>query len=436
MFSFFGAKARLTNLVVEAETQDELPPLAVSPSLFGGRSRGPTLEELKAATALCRVCRGLDVGLTSKTGLGFFFETDEGESGPEDREFETRVVKTSLKLLICGAALAGVYNEPLFQARSSGDPELKRLVDSPGDYRDLSHRQLEFLERFAVCNMQATPEAEEAVFGPLGDWLLSSILSDSEARAEMAKLVEQGHGPARYCQQQSRESPCPVKLAAGENTSHSDAHLVVWEVMKMILVYEHLGGLVSPRRYVRALFEIDQGPLQKAIAVFPGVFRAERLTPVERISGSQSEIFMRDFVIPHDHDYFIHGVFDRTSDLVFWEAGVSGFFSWIHRKSGRPNVIEETGYPTAPLRLKFFEYFLRRRCGLRFIDDAFYQGEYGSQYHNFVNDIGIFGGDAAVKESWRIESTGIYFDFFTDGSGMLTGFEPAPARIYQDRDLG
>ncbi|KLU83285.1 hypothetical protein MAPG_02349 [Magnaporthiopsis poae ATCC 64411] len=256
--------ARLTNLVVEAETKDELPPVAVSPSLFGSRRRGPTLEELKAAAALRRVCRGLAVGLTFERALGFNFETDARASGPEDRarmrRFETRVIKAFLKLFICGAALAGAYNEPLFRARSSGDPELERLVDSPGDYRDLSGRQLEFLERSAVCNMQATAEAEEAVFGPLGDWLLSSILSDSEARAEMVKRFELGSDRASYCQQQSRWSPCRVKLVADESVSHPDAHLVVWEVMKMIWTYEYLGGLACPRPHVDAIVEIDQAP--------------------------------------------------------------------------------------------------------------------------------------------------------------------------------
>ena len=61
----------------------------------------------------------------------------------------------------------------------------------------------------------------------------------------MAKRFREGSGRAQYCQ--SRNGDCPAALVEGG--THSDAHLVIWELMQVFWVRDHIDNRVlSPRR--------------------------------------------------------------------------------------------------------------------------------------------------------------------------------------------
>ncbi|KAK3902420.1 hypothetical protein C8A05DRAFT_33899 [Staphylotrichum tortipilum] len=64
---------------------------------------------------------------------------------------------------------------------------------------------MDFLLQFAVCDLDATLEAQDAVFGPISDWLLESILSDGAARAAMADRFERGDRRAGFCHYRMEE---------------------------------------------------------------------------------------------------------------------------------------------------------------------------------------------------------------------------------------
>jgi hypothetical protein len=141
------------------------------------------------------------------------------------------VHKAIYRVLVAGAALAGAYNEPMFKVQPEpglGDFDFRRGLNTR--VYTPSPVALRFFEQFAVCNMNATPETEEAAFGPLASWLLETIMSDQEARKAMAARFESGRGRAWRCHH--NRPNCPVSNLSGGD--HSDAHLVVWEVMQMV----------------------------------------------------------------------------------------------------------------------------------------------------------------------------------------------------------
>lgn len=212
----------MTRLVLDAERKDKLPPMDVAPGDLSGHRQRPNLSELKAAFALTRLSRAIAVSITY---LDLRLPTDRnGNFGyePEDpdhmAEWDSRVRKAIHRILVCGAVLAGAYNETLMRAQASAGPEITSLVNPQSD--SLSTRQLDFLQQYTVCNMAATPEAEEAIFGALSDWLVDNILADTEATAAMADRSELSYGRASYCEQLESDERewhepgdfmCPIK---------------------------------------------------------------------------------------------------------------------------------------------------------------------------------------------------------------------------------
>ncbi len=103
-----------------------------------------------------------------------------------------------------------------------------------------------FLLQFAVCDLDATIEAQDAVFGPVAQWLLQSILSDKEARRAMADRFEQRRSRAGYCLSLEEYEGEELRYYVGLSTdgrsaySYSDVHFVVWELMKMFWLVEQV----------------------------------------------------------------------------------------------------------------------------------------------------------------------------------------------------
>ncbi|KAL8282404.1 hypothetical protein RB600_005722 [Gaeumannomyces tritici] len=376
--------SRLTTLVHQAEARGELPPKALSPADFSGHRKVPTVTEIKSATAFSRLVDVLTIRISSldidvpNDRLGERFETDDQrgwgiEGSARMPEWEARAHKALYRLFTCAAALAGVYNEPVFQAKASGDPVIKNLVHRFHDEDDrvlgLSDHELDFLKRFAVCNPQESPEAEEAVFGPFCDWLLHSILSDSESRQAYADRFEKGFSRALCCSNISGSEPCPYpkELTRGEG-SHADAHLLVWEITKMIWLDHHFAELVfspwSPCQCypVGRICEIEN-PREKAVAVYFGAFGAEDTAMAESTDVQDYHGVASDFAVPQEGDYV-----GRDNNCLYAEDR----FRFSPRKNTKPGVAlfihqisKFSGEAGMSLRFKPLDFFIRRSTGLR-----------------------------------------------------------------------
>ncbi len=105
----------------------------------------------------------------------------------------------------------------------------------------------------------------------------------------MAERFKVNRGRARCCQGWTGALwDCPLGVLNDGSGSHSSAHFVVREVMKMLWVVEHfppwgLGSdvLIRQRHHSRYISSQDdengRGPSRTAIAVFFGMFRAEEV---------------------------------------------------------------------------------------------------------------------------------------------------------------
>ena len=454
-----ACQARMTELVVQAERRGELPPTRITPDLL--QRQQPTLSELRAAFGLHRLSRAIAACLCS-LDLTYPDDRPGGDLGPPEDparmpEWTARVSHAVFRLLIVGAALAGAYKEPLFKALEHPDPEIqalpRRVPREPSHItwewaRDnkLGHKEIAFLLQFAVCDLDASLEAQDAVFGPIADWLLESILSDKESRQAMADRFEQRRGRATYClhweEWEEEGLQCPVGLLTDGRGTYSDAHLVVWELMKMLWLVEQVHPIAGSYSVLDRLTsrppsttqgvdagEHSQGPLESAVAVFFGMFRAEEtLLTARRLKGPIENLITYPAVPETKEEGYGDGKLPSTMSVVV-------FFDYIFNNSGQPNHIEGPKYLVPPLELKFFEYFLQRHLGLCFNDGAFIDDP-GSEsddrsYERFVDTATIFSHDDV--ENRCAMSDALNFADFLDGSEMLTKIPQDLTRIYLQR---
>jgi hypothetical protein len=349
------------------------------------------------------------------------------------------------RLLILGAALAGVYREPLLRAMEHPDPEIRALPDP--ELSRLTQKQMAFLLQFAVCDLSATLEAQDAVFGPIAEWLLESILSDQESRQAMAKRFEKRCGRAGFCISQEEDEEgenCPVGFTDDTTGSHSDAHLVVWELMKMFWLVErvrpyeldHGQGILdrdSPcppsTPQDAGADENSRGPLESAVAVFFGMFKAEETTlsmPPDR--GSHLKTYPAVSEIAEG---------DRKNEKFLGGMSVAEFSGWIFDNSGRPNCIDETDIPVAPLEMKFFEYFLQHHLGLCLGHQAFREDRLDfmeRSYEEFTGTLAIFAhDDVEGRCSYDYWTENVDRADYLEGSEILTKYPSNFTRVYQQR---
>lgn len=191
----------------------------------------PTLSELRAALGLHRLAR--DIARSSFSNVNMIYPKDRKNYRSEDfhrltsaklneeaarmpeeparmAEWYARFDRTVYRVLTLGAALAGAYQEPMFRARDHPDTDIATLGKRVLEHQrsESWEKDLAFLMQFAVCDLAAPLEAQEAIFGPVGDWLLENILSDREPRKAMAERFERGCGRAEFCLSQGPGN-CP-----------------------------------------------------------------------------------------------------------------------------------------------------------------------------------------------------------------------------------
>lgn len=185
----------------------------------------------------------------------------------------------------------------------------------------------------------------------------------------MPARYEKGFGRVGFCLSR-QDSTCPLTTLVdtySTDTSHSDAHLVVWELMKLLWVVEHLRELsvlraVPPQspfcQCGEGILPTEPSP-SSAAAVFFGAWRAVEVSLPAHVSlTSNQDALMVRSLMP-----------DPGKDATM----VEGFLKDAFLYSGRPNHFEPS-CPVARLELRFFEYFLRRHLNVCFHTATFQDG--------------------------------------------------------------
>jgi len=425
---------RLTERVSDAARRaEQLPAATANPADLSPSRQLPSLAELKAAFELDYFGRTIVYILRFHSPLlrpfrGGSGEDDErsDEGDPEEPsrmpEFENRIRKAIFRMIIVSGALAGAFHEPRFAAARHPDPEISGLRALNTTYPfELTKKQLAFFDQFGISNMEEMPEEEEAVFGPLGRWLLESILSDKESRAAMADRFERGYGRSLYCRSRG---DCPLGFV-DRAESHSDAHLVVWELMQMVWADERMDLLITGPGT-----EVVDGPSgstlsRKATAVFFGRFEAEEIrlpaflpteTPNSPRPRRAPEI--RRTPNPAAPTFTMH------------------FLGAISVYSGRPNRYRTTVLPGVrdalpPLAGKFLVWFFHRYMGLAFATATFVSINARQEYRGLLNTFAIFSHDDIEGRSPHDpEDLWVQNAGFLDGSELLMKTDPNLERFY------
>lgn len=481
----------MTALVVEAERRGELPPTRISPCLPELQRQPPSLAEVTAAFRLYGLSRSIAACFCSQdltfpdicpdepygdchprmdwlvAGDGWY---DEGVSDDEWSdiwtrspceglsrmpEWRARVSHAVFRLLIVGAALAGAYQEPLFRAREHPDPDIQALpqraqvVPGNNDGISLTQKEMDFLLEFSVCDLDATLEAQDAIFGPIADWLLENILSDKAPRQAMAARFEERRGRAEYCLEEGGpDGDCALNILADGRGTHSDAHHVAWELMQMFWLVSRLrlwsrhGILDRNTPCPPSSQGADAGgsrwgpvPTESAVAVFFGVFKAEEtlLKPIHGVppgpqpsSYKYDGFYMKSYpAVPSTMEQG-HG--DGKAPCT--APSVVALFDYLFDHSGRPNHFDHAS-PVAPLEFKFFEYFLQRHLGACFLSYLFNPDEDFMSIDEFGYAATIFAhDDIEGRRQVQVHLTGAHF---LDGSEILSRGPLPSDRFYQPR---
>ncbi|OIW31271.1 hypothetical protein CONLIGDRAFT_713718 [Coniochaeta ligniaria NRRL 30616] len=444
--------ARITQFVVDAEARGDRPPTEVP--LHGLSSNGPTIADLSLVHKLHHLASALEVSFCHHEGRWpwpMTFDKEPPEVPPEEperlAEWRERLHRAIYRTLIAGGALAGVYDEPLARAKAEG-LDTKWLNERHHAFRN--EEELTFLESYAAYNVASTLEEDEAVFGPFAAWLLQRFLADHARRKEMAQRFESGTGRAELCQQ--RED-CPVRLftddtheSHGSAGNDSDAHFVVWQVIQMAWVMEHLEQTVRRCSQERTLgnhlvsqgeHKSDDNSLLRVPVVLLGIFQPEIVTLPNRVDLKDAPLVRADSTqaaaeLDDGHLVDDYKPYQKSRDLT-----VRRLLDCVYWNTYRPNYItgnvedsSHTRGPVPPLPFKLFQYFLRRYSGLLFAYNAWSDDDpEADTWELFARNFGLFAHDDVEGRDSDVESAFQYADF-TDGSEILVSAEPAPVVVH------
>lgn len=182
---------------------------------------------------------------------------------------------------------------------------------------------------------------------------------------------------------------------------------------------------------------------QYAIAVLFGSFRTEEFfLPAPKKIAKQHNLAARPVFRAYGEEAEQRS---ETAEKMkhFPDGGsIAPALERIFRDSGGANHWHPIGDPdneflAAELKIKFFEYFLRRFLNVRFALRAFTPDrEEGRPYDEFMKSFGIFAHDDIPKRSgaWR-PCTRLGEVDFLDGSELLQGVSPAPEGVYVEYDM-
>ena len=265
-------------------------------------------------------------------------------------------------MLIVGATLSGLYSVPSY----TSDP-----IEPSDD--ELSDEQQEALLSLPAFCMHSEPEEDEAMFGAFTTWPRDDILADAEARLALAQHHKSRTGRGLCCWHNNpakdnfyyvrhgyqRAEPRKCALVDVDGLSHSDTHLIVWEVMQMLHVQDLVLTIVkrfrSPSPPPGAPTAYHTIPI-----VFLGEFRAYEVH-LTRVESDPLHMILRPPAHRSDPKY----------DSEIHRGNWHWVLTWVNDDSGQPNAYTETDALKMPLMFKVLGHVLRRLAGVRFPLDFF-----------------------------------------------------------------
>ncbi|KAH8886462.1 hypothetical protein GQ53DRAFT_727859 [Thozetella sp. PMI_491] len=466
--------ARAAQLVIDAESRDELPPMNMMLDEFSGYRSWPTVAELHAILRLKHLADAVEVALYHDRGVRW--PDDNPRMAKDSPEKAARMLERKHRLhiaiyrsLAVGAALAGAYSEPLFRAKDQPVPEIRALaeldwpkeLDPDNKYGfagrprwgevDISSYQCEFLQRFAVLALGPRPEDEEAIFGPVAEWLLENILSDEAGMSSHARRFETMKGRAKCCRNLDRAGSCPVGLVTCG--ADSDAHFVLWQLMLALWGHERVEAALRRRitHFHPLTPNIDwvhsaglkegEGQPRVVLAVRFGSFRSEYITLPQHLHFGRNPTLSAHTTPPNVAEAGAQGALggldaeDRGA-MRLQPSNLQWMFATIPTVSKEPNyMIEATTAPhwapVPPIKIKFFEYFLRRYFHARFVADAFRNVFGGNhKYEDFITASMILLHDPDDGRHGNLDD--LQDGDFSDGSKLLRSCAVPVSRIHMD----
>ncbi|KAK4152838.1 hypothetical protein C8A00DRAFT_44180 [Chaetomidium leptoderma] len=356
---------RATSLVCHAFQANTLPPRPVSLHALGVHVRKPDIDELKQVRDLQHLARCVE----HMYFRGYhrdqmhFSEDYDGLSDEERNRMGSRFHRAMYRVLFAGAALTRAYLEPLILAPVQGPPGLlDRLInlgwDETQDVGRPAQKDIEYLERFPVYDIEGGQEKWEPAFGDLASWLLDDI------ETTFTKVEP----PSLY-------PPMGTRMGAEElgRLQEVNFFLAAYGHMMDKLFNEFLShpdrdhGSESGR-----MPPPFSGRVRKVSVAMLGIFRPEEVSMPERVEDSSScylinePLVLKEQGTPTSQD---RQVLDCVSP---WTADVRWVLEIVHRLSGRPNL--RNGFPSPPPPLRFIEFVLAEFFKARFKDGLFDEG--------------------------------------------------------------
>lgn len=375
-----STQTRAAQVVLAAELAGAVPPKAMDVDALSSQVRAPDVAELNTVWNIQRFSRAVERQFTTDTRMKLPRDRQGKENeGPEDTarmgEWRRGVRKTIYLTLIAGAALAGIYQEPL-HALEENDEELGERVGGIL----LPQEPEEFAQTLTVLQTLTTLEQDMDVFSFLDQWLLRHLLNDRDALEEVAHRFRHGYGRAKTC---PGTAHCQVSLKGGH--SHVEAHYIVWELMKMLWMAHKIHEILSQNEVVQRGKDGDvDGDVADGRAPAPPPSRGCAVVVPMRYFAAVSADVAGDLCVADPTTKSLSRAFE--------------LLEYVNSESGQPTHMEE-GLQVAPLWVKFFEHFLRRHFGLAFIVEFFdhYEALRGVQPSGFEaalsRTLGLFALD-------------------------------------------
>ncbi|ATY61124.1 hypothetical protein A9K55_006826 [Cordyceps militaris] len=417
---------RAAQFVHDQEARKQPLPMAIDVAQFSSAHKRPGLADFNGLWAQILMVRMMakHIIIHSEARHG---EHREGLEEPEHQaECEARVQMAIYRTLTAAAAIAGLYNAPMYTEYPIY-PDDSMGFDRPPltlgrDGRFPAERLRDLLECPAF-RMPVDREEEEKMFGAFAVWLRDNILADQAARQRMAQHhqnktgrglccvcnLDYSHSDGEHSSDDSSWEP-ECALADVDGLQHSDTHLLIWHVMQMLRVQGRIQRLI-------ALSPIESTPNldPPAHRTIPVVFFNQFQVREVHLTKNPPRMDLR----PTTHS-IVHRrrPYSAYTD-VFDEGNWTYLLYSVVTESDQPNTYRETGAPTTPLELKLFDYLLWRLAGARFPLNYFQysDSELYADYMTFVHTFTIFASD-------EVESRAPVRDFyfggdFADGSEFL-----------------
>lgn len=283
------------------------------------------------------------------------------------------------RVLFAGAILTREYLEPLFLAPIQGPPGflLRFFASMSGrethELNGLTQKDMEYLERFPVYDLEAGQEKWEPAFGDLASWLLDDIEA-TFINVEPAKRPRLGMGAEELGRLQ--------------------------EVAFFLAAYDHIMDKLFNQFHPSSGGDDDvsisdmipppfPGRVRKVSIAMFGIFRPEEVSTPERVEDSSTCYLVNKPLVREEQQTPTSQDDDCLSP---WTADTRLVLEILHKQSGRPNL--RNGLPSPPPALRFIEFVLAKFFKVRFVDGVFDEdtrhGRTETYEYGFLEDLDLF----------------------------------------------